>query len=115
MNVIAFEKLPGEKLSDKVTRRYVSGEKATLVRLEVKEGAIVPFHHHINEQITYVLQGKIKIIMEGKAWLVASGEVLVIPPNVPHQFEFLEDSVVIDAFAPPRVDWLAGDSYYLIK
>lgn len=115
MNVIPFEKLPGEQLSDKVTRRYVSGEKATLVRFEIKKGAIVPFHHHVNEQITYVLQGKIKITMGDKEYIVSSGEVLVIPPDALHQFEFLEDSVVIDAFAPPRVDWVAGDDYYLRK
>jgi quercetin dioxygenase-like cupin family protein len=37
----------------------------------------------------------------------------VIPGNVPHRVEALEDSVVFDVFAPRREDWIRGDDAYL--
>jgi len=45
--------------------------------------------------------------------VVAAGESLVIPPNVPHGVVALEDTVVTDVFTPRREDWIAGDDAYL--
>ncbi len=39
---------------------------------------------------------------------MTSDMVLVIPPNVPHEFVCTEDTINIDFFAPPRQDWLDG-------
>ena len=52
---------------------------------------------------------------EGSAtdYIVRGGEVLVIPSNVPHLAEALEDTDNLDIFAPPRQDWLSGDDAYL--
>ena len=108
MNIIPFEKLPPEKLSDTITRRYVHGEKGMLVRFELKKGALIPKHQHPNEQITYILSGKVKVTIDGEDFIVKSGEVLIIPSNVPHQFEALEDTIDIDVFAPPREDWISS-------
>jgi unsaturated pyranuronate lyase len=44
---------------------------------------------------------------------VRAGEVLVIPSNLPHSAEALEDCVDIDVFSPPRADWLDGSDAYL--
>ena len=41
------------------------------------------------------------------------GEVLRIPPNVPHSAEALEDCVGVDLFSPVREDWRSGDDAYL--
>lgn len=115
MNIqqFSFDDLPVEKLSEKISRRYVYGEKAMFVRFDLKKGAIIPEHHHPNEQITYILKGAVKIRMGGKDYFVKTGGVIIIPSNVPHQFEALEDSIDIDVFAPPREDWLAGSDNYL--
>ena len=42
-----------------------------------------------------------------------AGEILCIPPNVPHEVIALEDSVALDIFNPPRQDWIDGDDAYL--
>jgi quercetin dioxygenase-like cupin family protein len=44
---------------------------------------------------------------------VRSGEVLTIPPNLPHSAEALEDTLDVDIFDPPRQDWLDGNDAYL--
>lgn len=111
----SFKTSPSEVLSDKISRRYVYGEKAMLVRFELKKGAIIPKHHHHNEQITYILSGSVKIRMHDKDYFVSAGEVIIIPSNVPHQFEALEDTIDIDVFSPPREDWINGTDNYLKK
>ena len=44
---------------------------------------------------------------------VMAGESVLIPGGVPHRIEALDDSVVLDVFAPRREDWLRGDDAYL--
>jgi quercetin dioxygenase-like cupin family protein len=39
--------------------------------------------------------------------------MLMIPANVPHTVEALEDSVAVDINSPVREDWLRGDDAYL--
>lgn len=110
-----FEKMANEELSDKISRQYVYGDEAMLARFVFKKGAIVPEHQHPNEQITYILEGAVKVTLQGKEIIVRSGEVLIIPPNVPHQFEALEDTIDLDVFSPPRKDWIQGTDSYLKK
>jgi quercetin dioxygenase-like cupin family protein len=45
--------------------------------------------------------------------IVRAGEILVIPGNLPHSAEALEDTLALDIFAPPRQDWITGDDSYL--
>ena len=86
-----------------------------LSRIILRKGSIVPQHSHDNEQITYVLEGALKFVIEGKELIVRSGEILVIPSNLPHSAEALEDTVDLDIFCPPREDWIRGTDAYLRK
>ena len=45
--------------------------------------------------------------------IVRAGEVLIIPADLPHSAEALEDTLDIDIFDPPRQDWLDGTDNYL--
>jgi len=45
--------------------------------------------------------------------VVRAGEVLVIPSNVPHKAEALEDTLDVDIFSPPRQDWIDKTDDYL--
>lgn len=86
-----------------------------LARIILRKGSIVPLHSHDNEQITYVLDGALKFLIDGKELIVRSGEILVIPSNLPHSAEALEDTVDLDIFCPPREDWIRGTDAYLRK
>lgn len=73
-------------------------------------------HSHENEQITYILEGALKFWLGANGEqevIVRSGEVLVIPSNLPHRALALEDTLDVDIFNPPRQDWLAGTDAYL--
>lgn len=115
VELIDFEKMSPEKLGDKITRKYVYGEKGMLARFDFKKGAIVPKHEHPNEQITYILKGSVRVKANGKEYIVKAGQVLILPPNTFHEFEALEDTIDLDFFSPPREDWIKGTDSYLKK
>ena len=111
----SFNEMPVEHLNPLLERQFVSAEQAMLARILLRKGCIVPLHHHENEQITYVLEGALLFTLEGREIIVRAGEVLVIPPNVPHSAEALEDTIDLDVFTPPRQDWISGTDAYLRK
>jgi quercetin dioxygenase-like cupin family protein len=84
-----------------------------IAHVYLAKGAIVPEHSHENEQITYILEGKLRFTLGDETVDVAAGEVLTIPPHVPHAAEALEDTLDVDVFTPPRQDWLSGADTYL--
>ena len=112
---IRLQDMPVEHLNPLIDRQFVAGERSMLARIILRKGSIVPQHSHDNEQITYVLDGALKFVIEGKEVVVRSGEILVIPSNLPHSAEALEDTVDLDIFCPPRQDWISGTDAYLRK
>ncbi len=84
-----------------------------VARILLKKGARVPLHSHHNEQVSYVLDGVMKFFIDNREVTVAAGEVLCIPPNMPHEAIALEDTVDLDIFNPPRQDWIDKDDAYL--
>jgi quercetin dioxygenase-like cupin family protein len=109
--------IPPEAMNPLLTRQFLSGSQAMLARISMKKGCFVPRHSHHNEQIAFVAEGALRFSVgeEGAAEekIVRAGEVLVIPANLPHSAEAIEDTINFDIFAPPRQDWLAGDDSYL--
>jgi quercetin dioxygenase-like cupin family protein len=111
-----WDDLPREELSAKIGRRLITGESMMIAHVYLEKGAIVPRHSHHNEQITYILEGRLRFTLgddESETVDVAAGEVLTIPPHVPHAAEAIEDTVDVDVFTPPREDWLDGSDAYL--
>jgi len=104
-----------EIVSATIKRRMISGTRAMLAHIYLDKGARVPMHSHDNEQITYLLEGVLKFWIgeERREIVLNAGEVLHIPPNVPHEAEALEDCLDVDVFSPPRQDWLDGSDHYL--
>jgi quercetin dioxygenase-like cupin family protein len=112
---VRLRDMPVEHLNPLIDRQFVAGDRSMLARIILRKGSIVPLHSHDNEQITYVLEGALKFVIEGKDLIVRSGEVLVIPSNLPHSAEAMEDTVDLDIFCPPREDWIRGTDAYLRK
>jgi quercetin dioxygenase-like cupin family protein len=102
-----------ETLNPLLGRHFVVGQNVMLARVLLKKGCIVPEHSHPNEQLTYIAEGALKFWIDGKVIVVNAGEVLTIPPNMPHKAEALEDTVDFDVFNPPRADWMSGTDAYL--
>jgi len=108
-----WDSIPLEQMSDVISRKLVTGEKAMVAQVFIQKGGVVPEHQHESEQITYILDGALKFELEGREVVVRKGQVLHIPSNVPHRAVALEDTLDLDVFSPIRKDWLVKDDEYL--
>jgi quercetin dioxygenase-like cupin family protein len=110
---IPWSSIELEDLNPLLQRHFVVGQNVMLARVLLQKGCIVPEHSHHNEQITYVLEGALKFWIDGRVLVVNAGEVLTIPPHMPHKAEALEYTVDLDVFNPPRADWINKTDKYL--
>ena len=105
----SWDEIALDKVTEMVSQKIVAGEREMLAQIYLKRGALVPMHSHDSEQMTYILQGALKVMVGGEEITVREGEVLHIPSGVRHQAEALEDTFELDVFSPVRTDWLKGD------
>jgi len=116
MQVHTWKDMAWEKVTDEISRRFITGRNEMIAQVYLKKGSVVPEHSHESEQITYILEGALKFWVEGEELIVRAGQVLPIPPNVPHKAEALEDTLDVDVFSPVRRDWIDHtDTYFLNK
>src|SRR3954454_22750737 len=111
-----WDDLPREQLSPLIGRRLITGDQMMIAHVYLSKDAVVPQHSHHNEQLTYIIEGKLRFFLgdDGSEIVdVAAGEVLHIPAHLPHRAEALEDTLDVDVFHPPRQDWLDGSYAYL--
>src|ERR1019366_7840859 len=113
LKYIPWNSVELERLHPVFQREMIVAQEIMVARVLMKKGCIVPEHSHHNEQVTYILVGALKFWIDGKEIVVNAGEVLTIPPHMPHRAEALADTVDLDIFNPPRADWLNRTDNYL--
>jgi quercetin dioxygenase-like cupin family protein len=113
LKYIPWHTIELEDLNPLLKRQFVVGRDIMVARVLMKKGCIVPLHSHHNEQVTYILEGALKFWVDGKEIVVHAGEVLTIPPHMPHRAEAMVDTVDLDVFNPPRADWINKTDQYL--
>jgi quercetin dioxygenase-like cupin family protein len=66
-----------------------------------------PPHSHPHEQVTYVAEGEVIFFIDGSPEHLSAGDVIVVPPNLPHSVQLLSSKVrLVDTFTPIRRDFL---------
>jgi unsaturated pyranuronate lyase len=103
-----FAALPEEQITEKISRRILSGDQEMLVWWSIEAGVHVEPHSHANEQIVWMLKGKMEFRLGTEQRICGPGDVVVIPGGTEHEAWFREHTEVIDFFAPPREDFLRG-------
>jgi len=104
----SFAALREEQISEKISRRILSGDQGMVVWWSIGAGVHVEPHSHANEQIVWMLKGKMEFRLGSEQRVCGPGDVVVIPGGAEHEGWFCEDSEVIDFFASPRDDFLVG-------
>lgn len=102
-----------EKMNPLLSRRVIHTGQMSIARIWLGKGAVVPLHQHVNAQVSMVTAGALRFDMGGESFVARAGEVVAIPPNMPHRVEALEESMATDLFTPQREDWIRGDDAYL--
>lgn len=93
-----------------IKRRTVTSGKTMyqmLARLEA--GSKMPEHRHPQEQIVHILEGRMRLIVDGTPHELVTGDSFYLASNVPHGVETIEETRVLDTFSPPREEYLAID------
>lgn len=115
LKYVAWNDVEREELHPLLYRQLIVGQQVMLARILLKKGCVVPWHSHVNEQLSSIFEGALKFWIDDREIVVRAGEVLVIPPNMPHKAEALDDTLAIDTFHPPREDWINKTDNYLRK
>jgi len=95
VDIQRWDELDLEKVTEMVSRKIVTGDSLTLAQVYLKRGAHVPLHVHDEEQMVYVLKGRVRWLVAGQEMVVIQGEVLRVPSGVMHQAEALDDTFQI--------------------
>lgn len=90
-------------------RRLVSTDQIYQMEVRLATGSEVPLHRHPQEQIAYVVSGRLRFQVGDAATEAIAGTSVAIPGDTDHAVWVLEESLVIDTFTPPRNDYLESD------
>jgi quercetin dioxygenase-like cupin family protein len=97
-----------------ITRRTVAHGKTMYQMIAtLAAGSVMPPHSHSQEQIVHILEGQMRLIVEGVPHELSTGDSFYLASNVPHGVETLSATRVLDTFSPPRADYLAMDEKVL--
>jgi len=113
MAFVDWSQVKEEAIAPGIRRQLVTGERMMFVRWRFDKGFHVPPHEHPNEQIAYMVSGRMEFRLGAERRTVGPGEVCVVPGNTEHEAWFEEATEVIDVFSPPRQDFLEGREEYL--
>ncbi len=106
--IFATQEIPWEEIGGVGRRQVLFSGQLTFVILEASgpTSGPIPLHNHVNDQITYVLDGEIEVQIGEEIRKVSKGSFYRVPPNVPHGMRILTPLArLADAFTPPREDF----------
>ena len=103
--MIKLDTLPQKEIKEGFKARFVHTENLTLGYWDVEEGAVLPMHSHLHEQITQVLEGEFELTVGEQTQVYKLGQIVVIPPHIPHGGKALTECKLFDIFCPVREDY----------
>jgi quercetin dioxygenase-like cupin family protein len=77
----------------------------SVAHVRIEEGAILPEHFHVHEQVTNMIEGQLEMTVNGDTKVCSGGDMVVIPSNVPHSARAITACKLIDVFQPVREDY----------
>ncbi|MBK8192405.1 MAG: cupin domain-containing protein [Lewinellaceae bacterium] len=95
--------------------RMIHTDNMTIAYVDVDEGADLPEHAHVHEQVLNLLEGRFELIVNGQPHLLEPGDVFVIPSNAPHSGKAHTRCRIIDVFQPVREDFRNGNVAYAVR
>ena len=102
-----WSQIPIDYPAEGIERQMVVGKDIMICRFRFAPFLVTPEHSHPHEQISLVIKGKVKFILETEEKICQPGDVLHFPSNFWHGATMLEEEVIlIDIFSPIREDFL---------
>jgi quercetin dioxygenase-like cupin family protein len=90
------DRLPG------ATAAYFQTEFSTVAYTELKAGAVIPLHNHIQEAVDIILEGELCMHIDGDVQFLKPGMMSVVPSYSMHKAKAITDCKVITILHPQR-------------
>ncbi len=103
--LIEYSKMSKVKIWDGIYGAIQHSASLTLAHIDIDEGTILPPHHHVHEQWSTLVEGKMEFVIGDEHHELLPGNTVYIPSNVIHSGRAMTACKVIDVFNPPREDW----------
>ena len=97
--------LPTQEIIPGFQGKLVHGKEMSLVFWDVTSGSEVPEHHHKNEQIMHVREGRFEFTLNDRTREYGPGDIVLIPAHEPHSGKALTDCKLMDVFSPVRDEY----------
>ena len=105
MTFLKVSDLKSKEIVPGFNGRFIHGDQISVAYWQIKQGAEIPFHHHVHEMMVNVMEGKLELTISDETRVLEAGMAAVIPSNVPHRAKGITDCFVIDVFSPVREDY----------
>lgn len=105
MSFISINNLTAKEIVKGYYGRVIHTGTISLMYWTVEEGAIMPVHSHVHEQIAHVLKGTFELTVDGETKWMEPGMAAVIPSQVPHGGRAITNCELLDVFHPERDDY----------
>ena len=93
------EPLPGWK------GRFWHSDSMSFAHYDVETGYSIHEHHHPNEEVWVIIEGRFEVTIGDETQVVGPGAVAVAPADVPHSVRVLEGGRAFVANHPLRTDF----------
>ncbi len=112
--ILTADSVRWEDAGDGAKRKVFFNDRLTMVLLQidrpVKPDEAIACHYHAHDQVTYVLEGKVRVKVGGEVREIGPGGCYIVPSNVHHGIVTATPRVVImDVFTPTREDFRPKD------
>ncbi len=87
-------------------KTLVYGDKTLMTEFLLEKGTLLANHRHPYEQTGYLVSGHMILTIGDVAHAILPGDSWMIPGDVEHHAEILEDSVAVEVFAPRREEYV---------
>ena len=93
-----------QNLGDLRMQVFGHSEHMTVLHWTLPDGSVFPEHHHVQEQLAYVLRGSLEVTVNGEMALLNAGDAVIIPSDAPHSVKVFGETETIDVFSPTRTE-----------
>ncbi len=92
------EPLPGWK------GRFWRSDSMSFAHYDFTAGASIHEHHHPNEEVWTVIEGRLEVTIDGETQVTGPGSIGIVPSDARHSVRALSDGRAIVANHPIRHD-----------
>lgn len=85
--------------------KLVHAQNMSIAFWEVDQGAKVPEHEHMNEQVMQVIEGRFELTLDGETKVYHPGDIVIIAPHKKHSGRALTPCKLMDVFSPVREEY----------